>query len=296
MRLQILPFLWMGFLLVGSTQAFASLYYVEKAKYTSGANRSDAEVVEELVRNHVAADGSQRLTSETKDADFILQPKLVKLGGSYSVTIEKKERDQVVFSSSLKAQRIEDMDAIVGKLVYAVINEQQVQQTVNVMTGQSSEQSVASEPRRESLNRPFIHFGPSIFSPNVDGDVSFTLGGGYSWDLGRGLVKALTELSFGGTSGINYMELGLGGDFFLKDTDTAPFLGGEFGYGFARKDPSRVGEDTLLGGLLIGATGGIQFFRRSNVNLEIALKINLLTTEVGGGVPVIYGFRAGLYF
>ncbi|MBN21225.1 MAG: hypothetical protein CL678_08045 [Bdellovibrionaceae bacterium] len=283
-------------LLLWTPNSFALRFYVETVKTVGGAESDKANVVEELIRSSVTDSGHHQVTESKRRAQYTLRAKLIQLGDTYSIALEKLDDDDTVYSHRLKAVKLDDLDESVTRLVKAVIRETPVK---NQITGAPVEDNreVVGETRKDTITRNMIGFGPTLNSSNIDTDHAIALGLAlaHSWDMNSASIDIKGDVTFGGKVGIRFLTLGLGGNYFFSQTNTSPFLGGELGLGFATKSRELEGS-TVKGGFLIGLGGGYQFFRTRKINAEIALRVFALTGEINDSIPLSYALRVGVYF
>ena len=71
-----------------SQSVFAETIYVQDIKAKGGVKSGTLETIKELVSSGVVSEGHELMT-EAGTAEFILQPKLLKLGDSYILKIDK---------------------------------------------------------------------------------------------------------------------------------------------------------------------------------------------------------------
>lgn len=271
--------------------ALADTFYVEDPAIT-GSYQDEATAFYELVRTSVLKDGKHEVVEDPKDAEFVLRPKLLKLGAAYSAAIEKVKGGKTVFASQHKARSVEELDDVAHRLVRSAISGIPVKDDVQV-DDVTEDEAVRGTRRREVVNRRFIGFGPAFLSDNIDdsSDPRVSFEAGYGWDLNVALLKLFTNWAFAGELPASFLSAGLEADYFFNKTDIAPFAGVRLGYGGAIP---RGGEFT--GGFIGGAAAGLVMFRTSRINLEVAFRMNTVMHEVGGSLPTVYGLSVGLHY
>lgn len=282
----------LGAWLLSGASARADSYYVEDPAITGGY-QDEATAFYELIRVAVMRQGSNQVIEEPEKADYILRPKLLKLGSAFSVAIEKREDGRTVFASHHKANSIENLDEVTARLVRAVIDEVPLKDDVRV--GDVTEEEVDKGVRRKGVvNRTYVGFGPSFVSDNIDPDagVLLSLSFGYGWDLNTALLKFFADFVFAGEAPASVGGGGLEGQYFFSDRSNTPFVGARAGYGYGIPT-----SDSPTGfGFIGGVTAGYSMFRAAKVNLEVALRLNVLTTQIDDSAPLTYGVGIGLYF
>jgi len=155
-------------------------------------------------------------------------------------------------------------------------------------------------PTREKISAArgyYLGLGPAgLWNLNSSG-LGYYFTTGYAFDFDQVAMKLGAE--FFGRSGALGIVAGLGIAYFppaINLKDVSPFLGLDFGYGTTRVNNS----DTVIGqwipGLVLGPSVGVQLFRTTNVNLELALKWGFLLESGTLGRPSYSLFKASLYF
>jgi len=276
------------FLIIPTVQAKS--FYVGLA-VSSGVDTSVADTVTELIKTAVVSMGHD-LAEDPKEADYSLQPKLLKLGSAIVLTIDKTRKGRVIHSGNLKAAAVEELDVVATRLTRAVVKGQKVAKAMRV--GRIRESEVDTGRRRtKAAKRKYLGFGPSLVSSLGTGDVFYDFVFAYSWDINKARLSLFLDLAVGETESVFFMG-GLGVKFFTSMEDTSPFFGGEFGFG-AFKPAGAI--TASQGGFAAGATAGYSFFRTSSINLDVALKIAAIMKESSaGGIPILGGLRVGMHF
>ena len=272
--------------LLFSLSAFSDTYFVQETA-TGALSKEDASTTTELIRSTINETGSHQTVGNAASAQYVLEPKLLKLGNSYIMPLQKQKAGKVVFSSQLKAKSIDELDGIVARLVRAVIDEVPVKADVRVNDVTETE-AVSGTRRKEAQKHWYFGFGPYGSNNLGDNGVLYDLDIAYAWDVNSFSIKIFWDGAFpGSNSGSNaFSDLGLGLNYFMKDTDMTPILEGDLGYGGANSTSGFVG----------GVGFGWEFFRTSSINFEILLRYAVLFNQTPIGTPSVYGLRIGLYF
>ncbi len=279
-------------LFLASASALADEYFVERTA-GPGIEVSDLATVDELIRASVREGGGHSVVEKPADADFTLRPKLLKLGGAYVMTLEKLMGGAVVFSTQMKAMKMDEMDLVARRLTRAVIGEVAVADDARV--GDVSEHEATSGmARKPARNGYFIGIGPTaLANMNTDG-VAYGIQGGYSWDLNTVMIRFLGDVALSGDA--VFGTAGLAGTYFLTDHANTPFLALDLGYGGYHTDTSvPVGSETG-GGFAAGAGAGVSFLRTSAINVEVSARLATIFDESTLGLPLAISARLALYF
>lgn len=289
------------FVLLGST-AFADSFFVETItgnEITAG----DKSAVEELVRISVTENGKHTVVSKKDKADWILAPALLKLGDSYIITLQKKDKkDQVVFAEKMKAKTMSDMDTVASRLTRSVIEQKRTSETADV-TNITQEEETMNTRRYQATRQWIIGIGPG-WSNNLNsagGGFTFTLG--YLWGLDPDFA---INLSWKGNNGrkeddSGYSTFSLGGEYYISRTKTSPFVGGRIGYGSAHADTcpffsaTTCSEDKATG-WSVDLDAGYKFFRTSSVNAGVAASYSYIFDETTRGNPSLFSVNLLVYY
>lgn len=135
-----------------------------------------------------------------------------------------------------------------------------------------------------------LGFGPAFLSSlNSDG-VGLGLEAARSWDVQVASVKVFSSFALRGTA--TFGQLGLGVNKFVVEDDTAPYVSADLGYGFSKADHG----GPWASGFVIGAGGGVQLFRRADIQVDVGLRFALLLKDTTLGHPSLTFFRAAVLF
>ncbi len=289
-------------LLFISHSAFADTFFVES---TTGAEISAADkaAVEELVRISVSEDGNHSVTTSKEKANWVLAPTLLKLGDSYLITLQKKDKkDHVVFASKMKAKTMSDMDTVAGRLTRAVIEQKKTAETADV-TNITQEEETMNTRRYQATRQWIIGIGPG-WSNNLNsagGGFTFILG--YLWGLDPDFGINLSWKMNGGRKDDDsgFTDFSLGGEYYFSRTKTSPFVGARMGYGSAHADTcpifstSTCNEDKASG-WSVTADAGFKFFRTSSVNAGVAASYSYIFDETTRGNPSLFSVNLLVYY
>ena len=156
--------------------------------------------------------------------------------------------------------------------------------------------------RGASLSGSYLSFGPALsvgLFPQSDESprpMGYSFSGGRAWDVRGAMITLSGDLLIQGNA--LFVNSGLGARFFVSEQDTSPYLGGFFGLGLGKSSAESLFSGRLAGGFAAGLDGGFQFFRTSDIHVEVGLTWRVLLNEVNPteGLPWMSGLRVGLFF
>jgi len=162
------------------------------------------------------------------------------------------------------------------------------------------EEKKSITPTREKISATrgyYLGLGPAgLWNLNSSG-LGYYFTTGYAFDFDQVAMKLGAE--FFGRSGALGLVAGIGVDYFpqaLNLEDLTPFVGLDFGYGTSRVNNSDGVFGQWIPGLVLGPSIGVQLFRTTNVNLELAFKWGFFLDSGNLGKPSYSLFKASLYF
>jgi len=255
--------------------AMADTFFVEKLK-TQGLDESSRETIYELILNAISSEGHESIAKPSKSTP-ILVPKILKLGESYILKIDKVSEGRVQFSSKMKATSLDDMDTVAVRVVRSVINESNPKEGATVADVTQDEETQGTR-RFKAIRQWRFAFGPAwSHGLNVKGGGT-QWGLGYSWGLDPDFDLRLHYSFYVPRSdeddNARFMNLSLGLDYYLTDKKHSPFVGFDIGYASAAASDRNstnffnLSDDTASG-WTVGISAGVKFFRTSTVNLGI---------------------------
>jgi hypothetical protein len=272
-------------------QASAESVFVRPPQ-ADGETGSYSATVYELIKAEVSKEPGFALEANAKSASIQLAAKLLKLGNSFILSIDKIKGDQIVFTAKMKASTIDDLDTVSARVVSAVLREIKVEGSAQI--DDVTEDEVTRGTRRIQTVRQWrLAFGPA-WGSNLNTTKSGTLGAiGYAWGLDA-QWEALTNMSLGGfskegESGAYYVDGMLGISYFLTKGKHSPYVTGGFGYasaGASRSETILLTDDKASGWAI--RTGvGVKLFRTTNLSFGFELNHSLLfaKTSVSGNMP-----------
>ncbi|MCB0392168.1 MAG: hypothetical protein KDD58_12830 [Bdellovibrionales bacterium] len=258
-----------------SQSVFAETIYVQDIKAKGGVKSGTLETIKELVSSGVVSEGHELMT-EAGTAEFILQPKLLKLGDSYILKIDKIQNGKIKFSSKMKASSLSDMDTVAVRVVRSVMEETLPRDSAQV--NDVTEDEVHQGTRRYQATRQWrFSFGPAWSNGlNVDGGGT-NWGFGYVWGLDPDFDLKLNWSIYTPRSdeddNARFTNVTLGMNYFLTRAKHSPFASIEIGYGSAAASEDSNNffgiSDDDASGWTIGLGLGYKFFRTSTVNVGI---------------------------
>lgn len=270
-----------------SHPALADRFFVDVSGET-GDLRDEGIALSELVRSNVLEMGHQ-LARQPKEADYLLAPRILKLGSAYIVSIEKRQDGVTLNSVKLKARSADQLDVVADKLTRAVIQDTPPQ-AEQYEEGQVRRGTERSDTRK--LN--YFAFGPGTTGNLNTSGMGYHFSGGYGWDAVDFLIRLKTDLTI--KKGAIFLDGGIGAQYFPMAGDFSPFVGGEFGFGVARLNGGNLFTDDTIGGFVLGLNAGVQILRTSDINLEISARYAVMLKSNSIGKPHTFGARVGIYF
>ena len=137
--------------------------------------------------------------------------------------------------------------------------------------------------------------GASSFNNLNASGIGYSLGVARAWDFNSGLFKIQGD--FAELSEAFAASAGIGGEYFLMDTDLAPYLAADFGFGAVKSQGNNgLISGTTYGGFDLGVGAGVEVMRTSAINLDILFRAGFLLRNDGYGTPNVMSLKLGLYF
>jgi hypothetical protein len=278
----------------GMTKSAAGAEVCVAAATGAGAPSSLLVTVTDLVRSAVGEAGSSVLSPEGGASCAItLRPKVIKLDAATLLSIEKWEENRMTFSTQLKAARTDELDRVAQRVVRAVLSETAAREDVKVndVTEDEATHGVARRPARSGY---FASFGPAWLSELNATGLGVGISGGYAWDVNRVILQL--QADFATHRSALWTVVGIGGRYFLGSSDLAPYLSGEFGYGFAKRAEEGLFTGKNTTGFALGGGVGLHLLRTTIVNLGIGVRTTILLSEIDGAKPMATAAEVSLYF
>jgi hypothetical protein len=271
--------------------AWADQIYVAPAS-GSGVSTEDLATATELVQSSVPEVGSHTVVNQASSADYVLQPRLVRLGLAYLMTLSKVKNGEALESTQLKAERMDELDKVALRLTRAVIEGKNAKKSPRV--GEITDQEAKDGAQRRPVRKSFYIGvgGASLKNINTTG-LGYSLGAAYTFDLNSVRLKLFGEGDVNGSA--FFVNGGIGGQYYFGVEDVAPYLAVDFGGGAAKIDRGLL-EGETVGGFVIGVGTGIELFRTSSVNLDLGFRAAFMLHENSMGRPEAFTLRLGIYF
>lgn len=279
--------------------AFAANYFVRPVKSPS-LNEEQTASINDLLR--IAVDkvkGASSIDSES-GADAVLEPRVVKLGSAYLLSVKKTRKGQSIFQQEARANSMEDMDTVTMRVVRAVILEKEFQDDTRI--GEVTEAQVKQNTRRiETTNQWMFGLGPAWGTNIRTGESGVYWLIGYSWgiDANWALTLGLEGVSIG-DSNASFTNFFLGGEYYFTNYNSSPYASFSFGRGTAYADDDNNNFLGLSDDKASGWSGdlgvGMKFFRAHRVNMSVSLKYLYIFDKTSAGNPSATIVYAGLYF
>lgn len=299
----LLTLLPLAIALMGAVANAASVFVQPPA--TEGDAQLNASLYE-LIKAAVSEESGYSLANSAKEADVQLRPRLLKLGSSLIVTVDKMKGDQVTFTTKMKAASTDDLDNVSSRVVRSALRETKAQESAEV--GDVTEAEVTQNTRRIQTTRQWkLGFGPA-WGDQMNTDKSgilFTLG--FVWGIDPNFDLDLAFRTSGFTkdnqTGAHFTEFLIGTNYYLTRGRNALFLTGGVGRATASvSTPNNntivnFSEDTVNGwSARVGI--GYKFFRTSTVNLGVEVNYSKVfaDTSISKNSPGLTSAALALYY
>lgn len=279
-----------GVLFLISRGSFAASVFVKDVS-GEGADPVLRKTVTELVRTSVTQVSGFSLSNSANGADLFLQPKLLKLGDAYILSIEKLKGEAIVYSAHLKAAQLNEIDIVGGRVVRAVLLETQTKMAASVEDVTQNEE-INSNRRYQATRQWRFGFGPS-FGQNLNTSTSgAALELGFVWGVDPLYDVQINWL--GGDLGKSgaFSDINLGMRYHFNTQRHALYAIGGVGRGGAtvNDEASGLSNDSATGWTL-NAGMGYRLFRTSTVNIGFEARYHYLTADTSASKQ-----RPGLVF
>ncbi len=303
-KLLALTALFLSIFILNAGTAFAASVFVQPPA-VEGEDGGLKDTLYELVKAAVSEESGYSITTNAKEADLQLKPRLLKLGGSFVVTIDKFKGEKLAFTTKMKAANAEELDNVSARIVRAALQETKASDTAQVDDITQAE-TVRGTNRIQTTRQWKLGFGPAWGSNNNTdkSGMAFTLGFVWGIDANFDLDLAFRTANFdkSGETGAHFTEFLIGTNYYLTKGRNAPFL--TAGFGRTTASVSTVNNsiipfsaDTLSGWSVRGGVG-YKFFRTSTVNLGVELNYSKVFGEstVSKSSPGVTSAVIALYY
>jgi len=255
-------------------------------------------------RVSVTESAPHTLAGKKEKADWVLSSTLLKLGDSYVLTLQKKNKsDQVVFAEKMKAKTMSDMDTVASRLTRAVIEQKRTVETADV-TNITQEEETMNTRRYQATRQWIIGLGPGWTSNLGSKGGGFTFLLGYLWGLDPdfGINLTWTINNGRGNDDSSYSDFSLGGEYYFSRKKFTPYVGARAGWGNARGDDNcgvisfGTCDRDEASGWALNAQFGYKAFRTSSVNAGVAAFYSMIMSNAKRGNPSLFGINLLVYY
>lgn len=291
----IQKFILFGLLI--SSFGLADSVYVEKLTNTPEGINADS--IYQLLQEAAQSQGFKVMDS-AKQADHTVRVKIIKLGESYVVLGQKLKGDLVVHSTRLKAVQIEEMDEVTTRIFRALARN--VAAVDDAQPGDiTQDESSRGTLRKMNRNGSVVGAGFSVLTHLGVKDLGWYFYAGRAWaagpiHLGYRFNFGLDSIKPNDISSTRnwawFGDVGLSVSSYLNNSDTSPFVMGEFGYAMAR----HAGLQSTSGGMLTALGGGIGIFRTYDVHIQLGVRFSAIFQTVFPETPYTSAFMIGAAF
>jgi len=155
--------------------------------------------------------------------------------------------------------------------------------------------SLQAEPNKdEPLHQWHFAFGPAFLNGMNSTGTGLGVEAARFWNMDAVVLKLGANFLIKGPAYLG--TFGIGADYAFLPGATSPYVGADFGVGFAKTEGDGLTDGGTNGGFVLGLEAGTQFFRNATVNLDIGLRAILLIRDTSTGTPIGYLFKVGLNF
>ena len=282
-------------LLFISSLAFADKFCVQPFARETGASESNTATTE-LVKDAVQETGHQ-VVDNPSECEFTLKGKVLKLGESYILSLEKFKKSERVGAKKLKTN-LDDMDRAASRVTRAIIDGENAKK--NVTLDDVTKEDVESTNRRiQTMKQLLIGFGPVFFDNMGSSDIGIGATAAYQYTINPEFDAKL-EATFAvgkDESSINVLYGAIELDYFFTNGNISPFLGLELGFGtFAGADNSSLLSKDREDGFVGGVALGVKFFRASTLNILAIYNYTYLFEKLSRGNPSMSSLQVGISF
>jgi len=276
-------------LLVVPMLLFSKDFYVEKTNI-KGPHSNLFSAVDVLVNDAVVNTRNSRVVTNSGYAHYTLRPQLLSLGESYIFSLQKIDtKGAIISSTKLKSKNSNELDNVIKRVVREVISGKSA--SSNIRVGEVIDKDIEKSHKKIEVSKSvFFGFGPS-WTQNVNGNDGIEVMLGYLFGL-NSHFNLTTDFTYSGVSDSSaYMSsFAIGGKYHITNSQHAPYVGANFGYGWARFGKETDTDNNISSilnffnatrarGWMLGANAGVTFFRASTVNIGLEAKYRMLLDE-----------------
>ncbi len=251
-------------------QAQADTFFVETVQGQE-LSAQDKNSVRELIKLSLPAE--HKATDNSQQAQWVLTPRLLKLGKAYILNLEKKNtKSGAVYSDKMKSAKMSDMDLTAGRLTRAVIEEKSVTQMADV-TNITLEETQQNTNRIQNTRQWLIGLGPSWTNNLNSSGGGFTFLLGFEWGLDPDFSVDLSWLvnNGRGDDDSSFSDFSVGGSYYFSRGKYTPFVNVRLGYGNTSVNDNCYFLCSTIVETSDGWSGsvavGYKLFRTSSVNV-----------------------------
>jgi len=282
------------------TIVFADSYYVDTPEVVT-KNENLAPTIQTLIKNELSKNG-ETVTLDPSTANWVISSSLLNLGNSYIMNVSKSNGKKTVFSDSLKATSMDDIDVVIDRLVRASIKNIPVTKTQTVDSVTQNE--TRGTTIKQQVERQFyLGFGPGSANNLGSETAGVSWLFGYLWALQDQVSLRLNVAGVNvSDSGADMTSFGIGAQYYFNKSRHSPYISGLLDYTWADSDTiadpnctffcDNVGENGW------GSTVGLghHFFRTSTVNFAAELAYTQGFYEVLDKSPNMLNFRVIIFW
>jgi hypothetical protein len=306
------------------TLSHAAAYFVRDTLMESDVNETHARAAASLIRDAVSARSGDILVRDEYRADYILQPRLMRLGESLVLTVEKIRGEETLFAAQVKVNRIEQLDSASRAATNAAIDEPSLPSPRSIASvevppivpyrapqttepqppfppqppsvGEARARSIDVLPDDRKVSYWTMGVGPFLSRRLASDNLMYNFTVGHTWDINPAAsVKLLGDAFFSsGGDRARLFNVATGASVFLpsESPDTATYLTGDLGYGFTTDATGEDGD-----GFSFGTGVGVQFFRTTETTLDLLLRYSVVFDPSDDeGDPSTIGLRLAVNF
>lgn len=292
--IRLLPLLFVFF----SPTLWADNIYVSPVKGTN-VDENELATVHEVIKNQVESETGNKIVNSVGEADYMLQPKLVKLG-TYTLTMSKWKGDKMVNSGQWRAADLPALETTITNAVNDIVSGKKEPKSIG-QQAKEKKQRYGDFERIPVRRQVLVGFGPAFFSKMNEAKTNLGFQLGYSWS-----IDDYFDLSLLGDLGISTEHSDAYGitakiatNYYFMPQDTSPYIGLGFGYGWiSAHDDKRsfIVSDDNANGFAGSVQAGVRFFRLSTVNFSVGGEYTTIFAKTTHGQPGIFLGKVSVFF